>query len=108
MAENMPRIIGASLPCGWGWIRLPRLRSGRAGCASCDDRAVDVGEDVVAHVGAVHGGDDGAVSHRHDERGVVHEDDRVARALRLSPADAGPEALRRRGIDLDATTLQAG
>src|SRR4051794_9451511 len=45
---------------------------------SGDDRRVDVGEDVLAHVRGVDGRDDRAVADGDDERLVVDEDDRLA------------------------------
>src|SRR5438067_191219 len=90
IAANMLRIIWASHPSDHGllcsevrpvdflalgdFLRFRRFRLG-------DDRRVDVGEDVVLHVVAIDRRDDGPVAHRHDERGVVDEDHRVARAF---------------------------
>src|SRR5438270_1033549 len=90
IAANMARIIGTSLP--FRGVRPPQR--GPAGglispSASCDDGAVDVGEDVVLHVVVVDRRDHGPVADRDDERGPVDEHDGVAAALRrraLEPA----------------------
>src|SRR5918912_4214011 len=97
IAANMLRIIGASLLFREE-AASPSVGSGRSGhwrLASCDDRAVDVREHVLAHVLPVDRRDDGLVPDRHHEGGAVHEHDRVARALaggsggtRLEPAQS--------------------
>src|SRR3954447_6020220 len=68
-----------------------------------DDRRVDVREDVVLHVIAVDRRDDGPVADGHHERGAVHEDDRLARALARSAIDAVLKPRERGRVDLDAT-----
>src|SRR2546421_10832683 len=98
IAANMLRIMGASPllsrpPPMRGPAGLTSLPSSCPLCDSRDDRGVDVREDVVLHVVAVDRGDHGAVADGHHERGVVHEHDRVARALAGGTIDAGLEPL---------------
>src|SRR5919198_837390 len=88
IAANMPRIIGGSSLSGFPGF----LREVRPGCRwwskSCDDRAVDVREHLLAHVPLVDRGDHGPIGDGDDEGGAVDEDERVAGALRCSASDA--------------------
>src|SRR5690554_6602333 len=95
IAAYMPRSIGGGSPLA----RLPRSLG--------DDGAVDVGEDVVAHMRGVHRRDDGAVADGHDERGAVDEDDRLAAALGRGPGDALLQAHERLRAHVDAAALDA-
>src|SRR4051812_22427867 len=102
IAANMLRIMGASLPL----ISRPPLMRGPAArfpyLRLSDDRRVDVREDVVLHVIAVDRRDDSPVADRHHERGAVHEDDRLARALAGGAIDAALKPRERACVDLDA------
>src|SRR4051812_6210237 len=72
-----------------------------------DDGRVDVGEDVVLHVIAGDRPDDGPVADGHHERGAVHEDDRLARALAGGAVHAPLEALERALAELDPAAAHA-
>src|SRR4051794_11517477 len=110
IAANMLRIIGASLPCS---MRPPREVRPLVGlpclwpCRLGDDRRVDVGEHVVLHVIAIDRRDDGAIADRDDERRLVHEDHRLARALAGGAVDALAESSERRLPELDPAALDA-
>src|ERR1044072_1381648 len=107
IAENMPRIIGASL--AFRSCAASCARSGRALCgaplASCDHGAVDVGEHLLAHVLGVDRRHDGPVLDGDHERSPVQENDRDARPFSGCPIDAGLQPLERLALELDAATL---
>src|SRR3954447_26089985 len=88
-------------PAAWTSLSLVVSFPVLLACRLGDDRRVDVGEDVVLHVIAVDRRDDGPVADGHDERRVVHEDDRLARALAGGALDALLQTLERRLADLD-------
>ena len=56
-------------------------------------RAVDVREDALSGARGIHGGDDNSVACTHDEREIVHENERLVRAL-LSHSVHGGTQLR--------------
>src|SRR6185437_749138 len=105
MAANIPRImvIGSSLadrfPVGSGWWPVPVWWL-------VDDRAVDVGEDAVAHVVGADGGDHGAVLNRDHEGRRVDEDEGVTRPLGRCLGDAFAEPCHGGRVDGDAPLLQ--
>src|SRR3954470_17895761 len=70
------------------------MRSGPAGCVGwlCEDGGVDVREHLIAQVLAVDGRDDRAVRRGDDERRLVGQDERGARALRGRPVDTRADA----------------
>src|SRR4051794_17761562 len=70
------------------------MRSGPAGCVGwlCEDGGVDVREHLIAQVLAVDGRDDRAVLRGDDERRLVGQDERGARALGGRPVDARADA----------------
>src|SRR5689334_13084684 len=85
IAANIARIMVRLLPLAAAGRRRGRVGRGASGPfggpGSCDDGAVDVGEDVVAHMGAVDGGDYGPVGDRDDEGVVVDHHHRLAAPL---------------------------
>src|SRR3954447_2433141 len=91
IAANIPLIIFGTLPF---LPRLPRMRSGLARCVGwlCEDGGVDVREHLIAQVLAVDGGDDRPVLRGDEERRLIGQDERGARALRGRPVDAGADA----------------
>src|SRR5579883_2515070 len=102
IAENMLLIIFGAFPFR---PRPPPRGSSRPGHSAVplgDHRAVDVREHLLSHVLRVDRRDDGAVGDGDDERLVVDEDERGARALRREPADALREAGERGVVDDDA------
>src|SRR3712207_5479454 len=101
IAANMLRIIGTSLPFPAASSREVRPLCGWCVSASGDDGAVDVGEDLLLHVRAIHRRDHGAVRHRDHERGRVDEHHGRARALAGGERDAVLEARQRLGAEVD-------
>src|SRR3712207_6046428 len=92
IAANMLRIIGASSPC----LMRPPRGGPAAGGLPClwvslrlgDHGRVDVREYVVLHVVAIDRRDHGAIADRDDERRLVDEDHRLARALAGGTVDS--------------------
>src|SRR3954447_19203941 len=76
-------------------------------CRLGDDSRVDVGEHVVLHVLAIDRRDDGAIADRDDERRLVHEDHRLARALAGGAVDSLAEASERGLGQVDPAALDA-
>src|SRR3954471_4872453 len=97
IAEYMPRSIWGFSPC---FLLVVLARSG-------DDGAVDVGEDVVAHVRGVDRGDDGLVADGDEEGRAVHEDDGLAPALARGAGDALVQADERLRVHGDPAALDA-
>ena len=95
---------GCGCGCGCRWCEeLSRRASG-------DDGAVDVGEDVVAHVFGADRGDDGAVGNGHHEGGAVNEHERVAGALaaaRPTPSCSRPRVVGSSAIPRRCTRSSA-
>src|SRR4051812_44715989 len=84
------------------------MRSGRSWWWSLgDDCRVDVGEDVIAHGGAIDRGDDGPGLDGDDEGHVVDEDDGLAGALGGGAVDAVLQAGEGVGIEIDPAALDA-
>src|SRR3954449_9912264 len=94
-------------PAAWTSLSLVVSFPVLLACRLGDDRRVDVGEDVVLHVIAVDRRDDGPVADGHHERGAVHEDDRLARALAGGAVHPPLEALERALAELDPAAAHA-
>src|SRR5690349_5895436 len=106
IAANIPLIISGSLPF------RPRLPCAGPASASSwlrsrDHGAVDVCEDLLLHVLLVDCGDHGPVGNRDHERGLVDEDERVARSLGRSALNAARETAERGVVEPDAAALDA-
>src|SRR3954471_18758902 len=94
-------------PAAWTSLSLVVSFPVLLACRLGDDGRVDVGEDVVLHVIAVDRRDDGPVADGHHERGAVHEDDRLARALAGGAVHPPLEALERALAELDPAAAHA-
>src|SRR5919204_6446633 len=106
IAEYMPRIMGGASFRGCSGL-LREVRPVGGWIVLRDDCGIDVGEDVIAHGGAIDRRDDGPGLDGDDEGHVVDEDDGLAGALGGGAVDAVLQAGEGLGIEVDPAALDA-